>query len=187
MMLFQYTLLFFALLGVSIAAPAQRIAPNANLEPPPVTDNTDKPLGWVYYADSSLWHQKQMILPVVVIGPPRDGHVVVVEISWFMDYLDPTEKKLASGFFEKSTKLTIGNKIRLINANTWINIAKPRLIKIEDLKWDKSKASALMKLNRLLEFVPLFKTVITPNGSPPWAHMTAGDIQKMIDKEGKRG
>ncbi|KAF8337145.1 hypothetical protein F5887DRAFT_559593 [Amanita rubescens] len=125
MILFQYTLLFFALLDVSIAAPVR--ASNSHLIPPPVADNTDKPLGWVYYADSSLWHQNKGILPVVVIGPPRSGHVVVVEIAWYMEYLKETEKKLASQFFEPNTMLSFGDdKFRKLNKNTWINLAKPR-------------------------------------------------------------
>ena len=50
--------------------------------------------------------QDKGILPVVVIGPPRSGNVVVVEIAWYMEYLKETEKKLASEFFEENTRLS---------------------------------------------------------------------------------
>jgi len=47
--------------------------------------------------------------PVVVIGPPRYGHVVVAEIAWYMEYLseeNPAEKELASSFFPENTMLS---------------------------------------------------------------------------------
>jgi len=53
MILFKYTLLFFALLSGATAAPI--LASNSNMEAPLITENTDKPWGWVYYAESSLW------------------------------------------------------------------------------------------------------------------------------------
>ena len=46
------------------------------------------------------------ILPVVVIKPPISGNVVVVEIAYFMEYLNSAEKKLASEFFEENTMLS---------------------------------------------------------------------------------
>ena len=51
---------------------------------------------------------------------------------------------------------TVGqNKFRKLNQITWINLAKPRIIKIGKLEWDPSKATALIKPNHLQEFIPM--------------------------------
>src|SRR6266550_3957121 len=52
---------------------------------------------------------------------------------------------------------TVGQRsqFRSLNENTWINIAKPRIIKTGDLKRDPKKATALMKLDHIQEFIPM--------------------------------
>jgi hypothetical protein len=54
-------------------------------------------------------YQRTGVVPVVVIGPPRAGMVVVVEVAWNMDYLyenNPIQRKPASEYFPPGTMLT---------------------------------------------------------------------------------
>jgi len=191
MFLFQYALLFFALFSVSNAAPVQEEPTNAHLEPlqhPIVLTNTDESLGSVYYAPSSLWHQINGIVPVVVIGPPRAGTVVVVEVAWNMDYLyekNPVQRKPASEYFPLGTMLTSGSvtakssKFRSLK-DAWINVARPRIIRIDEMWWKHSKATAVMDPKHLLEFIPLLKPIIRLSGGKKVADMTPNEIEQSI-------
>ncbi|KAF8332514.1 hypothetical protein F5887DRAFT_46138 [Amanita rubescens] len=191
MILFQYALLFFALFSVSNAAPVQEEPTNAHLEPlqhPKVPANTDGCLGSVYYAPSSLWHQRSGIVPVVVIGPPRAGMVVVVEIAWNMDYLyekDPVQRKPASEYFPPGTMLTSGSvtakseKFRPLKY-AWINVARPRIISVDEMWWNRNKAAAVMEPKHLLEFIPLLKPIIRLSGGKKVVDMTPNEIEQSI-------
>ncbi|KAF8337142.1 hypothetical protein F5887DRAFT_1285151 [Amanita rubescens] len=197
----QYTLLFFALLGASIAAPVQEppvqepkpfypMSNPKNESPWPLTkQNAHDSVGWVYYAHSSNWGQKTGRLPVVIVVPPnfQTKRVIVVEIAYGMSYLEETQKEHASTFFKEGTELSFGkNKFCSLNDDTWINLAKPRIIPIDALFYDmEQKASAQMKPDGLQHlknvFTQIYRTRFPRKPKPTIENLTYEDIQALIN------
>ncbi|KAF8325030.1 hypothetical protein F5887DRAFT_1021054 [Amanita rubescens] len=109
MILFGYTLLFFALLGTSIAT-------RPPFKPEPASR------GWVYY--SPIPELKGKTYAVLLLKVPTgEGDIIGVEIAEGMDWLkaEGKQKELASGHFDGGTKLSLP-----LGENVYINVSVPR-------------------------------------------------------------